>query len=793
MKKSLFLLFFLIVFVFTSCGGSETPSGKCTKDSQCKQGESCNTETGKCEIISFKCTNDLECKSGETCNLSSGVCETVSVKCTKDSECKEGEVCNTETGECEIISFECTKDSECETGEICNTDTGECEDSLKCRSNNDCDPGEICNLTTQVCEEVFICSSEQSCYDHDSIWDPESNPVRCVNGECKAKACKSDSNCNSGKFCNVASGECEDPVPCENVEKVKIVTSDVILKEGVTKELKALVLDNNGSLINVNTPLIWTSENTNVVAIDNNGVVTGGTTSGSSDITVSVCDKTSDALNIQNFSTVENGKLRIIVRNIDGNKVVGATVKAKDENIITNNEGVALFDNTEAKNNIMVTMNGFQPVSFLNVAEKDIIVYLDKVIPNDKSGGFKGQFDFDHETIVNNGSVMIGFAGASIPGSVLDLDFTLLLGEPVTKHINLMDSDTDMLLPSGLVLFLGDDVVSDSYTATALEGDRALWGWGGRCSMVQFMGILQDTLDEGVENIDMSKLLSRFMPVTENFNHSIKASQNITLCSKVADINDINGNQDTAELVSDFNSSCFPTVNMTLNQPLSQMSTFKFPELPVIEGERAESEILIISAIVKGKGMLPLGFGAGTDKKNNNDIADGKIDDINMVYAPQHDGILNNDSMVVSIAIPKAKSDTETEYNLTGLVKLYKNGVIEDNIDMSGDTYLKLAEDVTFENNVINFTAIQGATFYRLNILDNNGNNWLVYSSDTSVQITDKPIGDIVKIIVQAVTLIKDNSEINYNELLKFNNSNLDDLVRLISKFSVYRFNLPEK
>jgi len=697
----------------------------------------------------------------------------------------------------------CTSNSECESNETCNTDTGKCEENFGCTNNRQCDAGEICNLSTSTCEKVFICTSAQSCYDHDSTWNADSNPVMCVAGECRADGCKSNQDCTGGKLCNVASGKCEEAASCDNVGEVKIVTPSIVLTEGSTKELKAIVLNSNGAPININGSFTWASTNTDIVAVDNNGVVTGGTASGSSDITVSICDKTSDALNIQNFATVEAGKLRVIVRDVDGNKVTGATVKAKDETLSTDGEGVALFDNTEAKNNITVTKAGFQSLTFLDVEGNDIIAYLIKAVDDTKSGGFKGMFDFDHPTIKKNGLTRLGFAGASLPGNILDLDFGLLLGEPIMRHIDTAGIQADIALPSGLVLLLGDDdIVSDSYAATALEGDRTLWGWGGRGSLSQVLGIVQEAMDAGVENLDMGKLLSQLMPIAEKFNHSIKASQNITLCPKVADVNDINGDQDTTDLIPDFDSSCFPTINMTLNQPLSQMSTFKFPVLPTIEGERAEVEILLVSTIVEGKGMVPLGLGAGVDKKDNNDTADGKIDDTHIVYAPQHDGIANNDSMVVSMTMiinkdamnPQGETKTEDMMvKLTGLVKFYKNGVIEDDIDMSNDTYLKLAEDAKLENNVVTFTAIDGATLYRLSVVDADGNVWVVYSPNTSISIADKPIGSIATIIVQAVTLSKDNVALSYSDLLKFNSSNLDDLVRLIKKFSAYQIDLSAK
>jgi hypothetical protein len=200
--------------------------------------------------------------------------------------------------------------------------------------------------------------------------------------------------------------------------------------------------------------------------------------------------------------------------------------------------------------------------------------------------------------------------------------------------------------------------------------------------------------------------------------------------------------------------------------------------------------------------MVPLGMGAGTDKVDNNDVADGKVNDVNLVYAPQHDGIANNDSIVVFITTPinadALNPESNTELNslsvaLSGIVKLYKNGVIEDNIDLSNDSYLALAEDATLTNNTISFSPISGANLYRVSVTGVNGNNWLVYSPSTTISIEDSPIGNVEHIIVQAISLTKDSTPLSYNDLVKFNSSNLDDLVRLISKFSAYQVNLTAK
>jgi len=669
-------------------------------------------------------------------------------------------------------------------------------DNPECTNNAQCDPGYICE--NQKCEAVFFCTDAQSCYDHDSNWNAETNPAVCVSGECREKGCKSNSDCVNSEVCN--SGKCEVAQDCSMVDSVQIVTPSPILTQDSTKELKAIALNRNGVPVNTGNTPEWASSETSTVAVDANGVVTGGTTSGSSDITATICTKVSPALSVQNFATVDAGKLRVIVRNIDGDKIEGATVKIGGSTEQTNSDGFVIVDNAEAKNNITVTMAGYQAVSFLEVADKDLIVYLNAEVNKTKAGGYKGLFDFDHSTIKNNGEVRLGIAGVSLPGNILDLDFGLLLGEPIMRHIDTAGIELDMALPSGLVLIIGDnDVVSGDYKATGLDGDRTLWGWGGRASMVEVIAIVQDAMTEGMDNLDMGKLLSQLMPIAEKFNHAVKPSQNITLCDKIPDANDINGDGDTTDLIADFSSSCFPTVNLELNQPLSLSSLVKFPALPTIEGKKTEATILLASTNVEGKGMVPLGMGAGTDKKENTDTADGKIDDASFVYAPQHSGLSDNDSTVTLITMPIDKdamdpdSEKELQVKMTGIVKFYKGGVIEDTINLSSETYLALAENAELKDNTVTFSAISGASLYRLSVVDTEGKVWVVYSPNTSISISDKPIGNIVTIVVQAVRLTKESTEISYSELLTFNSSNLDDLTKLISKFSAFQIDLAAK
>jgi len=227
---------------------------------------------------------------------------------------------------------------------------------------------------------------------------------------------------------------------------------------------------------------------------------------------------------------------------------------------------------------------------------------------------------------------------------------------------------------------------------------------------------------------------------------------------------------------------------MTLNQPLSLFTEVKFPSLPVINGVQTETAITIISTTVEGQGMIPLGLSAKTDKNNKDELADGKLDDISLPYAPQHSGLSNNDSMFILVAMPLSSDNFVGDRNadLTGIVKHYKNGVVEDSIDLSNETYLKLPEDAKVVDNILSFTAIEGANLYIAYIRDKAGEQWVVYSTKNSISLANKPQGflNISSVIVQAISLKDNNAEFTLNDLLKFNSSNIDSLNRLTSKFS---------
>ncbi len=96
----------------------------CVATNNASTADGCHDITGQ---VLFK-----EFYSETSANTDWGFCSepatTEEPKCTANTDCKNGEICNTETGKCE--QPECTAETantDCKNDEICNTETGKCE------------------------------------------------------------------------------------------------------------------------------------------------------------------------------------------------------------------------------------------------------------------------------------------------------------------------------------------------------------------------------------------------------------------------------------------------------------------------------------------------------------------------------------------------------------------------------------------------------------------------------------------------------------------------------------------
>jgi hypothetical protein len=156
--------------VLLGCGQSQdlgvpakAVASSCTRDSDCKSGEACNTTSGSCaaKTTAKACTSDADCKSlsTPTCNMTTGQCEAESpTGCTADADCGSPDkpLCNPTTSQCETLSTSILEDCaatepKCETDYVCVAGPNKCAPDCRVAATP-CPPdmGE-CNQSTGEC------------------------------------------------------------------------------------------------------------------------------------------------------------------------------------------------------------------------------------------------------------------------------------------------------------------------------------------------------------------------------------------------------------------------------------------------------------------------------------------------------------------------------------------------------------------------------------------------------------------------------------------------------------------
>lgn len=695
--------------------------------------------------------------------------------------------CNTPT-----YKSTCKIDRDCDLGQTCNISTNTCLQNRKeCKGNEDCPPGKSCDLNTNKCVIPTSCTTSESCYNlFPNEWNKDTQPAKCNSAKvCVLDACVNNIDCVAGKVCQ--GGACVTPISCDLVGSIKITTPAIVLKEGKEDFLKAQVFNKNGLAVVVEDDKItWETSDAEIVSVDSNGKIKGGVKSGIAQIKAhhNDCSQVSTPIEIENFANLEENKLRVILRDLyTGKPVSDAQIIINEQApLVTDTKGWIEVENTLEKNDILVKSDNYQYLSILDTSSKDVILYLTPFVPQDKAGGYQGKFNFDN--VKNLGDLKIGIAGASLPSSLLDISFDFLLSESYMKDIEAGGISGTYAVPSNIVMVLGDDTIQENYRVTTPKGNIAFWGLGSKMSMSDFLGIIQSVM--GTEGLNMGDLIRELAPYFKTFYHALKTENKTSLCTKIVDTTDSNGNGLTDDLIPAYNnSSCFPEFNLKLEKKLSLASTIKNPKLIKLDNEFTDTAIAILGYNVDGNGFIPAGLTIGADKKEKDDIPDQVVDDTVLNYSPQYNGMEGSTASLVLLAMKlendkeetKADSPPPKKIRLSGLLRNYENGV-PSIMDLSQVNFLKTTDDASFNSPNISFTAISDANIYRLKIKSVTGKILILYSSKTNIKIPVIPdFGEIKFILIQAVKASK-----SINEIVLFNDTNLNKFTNFVTAFSVF-------
>jgi len=467
----IFVFFFLIV----SCSeNSITKPWFCKEDSDCFADEKCDN-LGHCS-----CVLDVHCNMlpGFTCRF--GSCHQ---SCQLDGECaqRKGYICR--EGLCRRG---CSSDAECrrirgDVHAICRKFRCELGKDAHCYEHAECVQGLVCGLNN-ICRKP------------DCIEDTDCKSGKlCDGGFCVGQACREQNICLPNEDCRSVVGRglfCDGIPGGTEVKEVRIVRAPKVLKQGHVMRVEAIAL-NSKHLILKNQSFTWTSSDKMIVKAGK-VEVTGGHKAGRIQLIASVGKVRSKPVSIQNFLSLEKGKIRLILLDQLGKAVGGAKIQfkfaTKSKEAHSGADG-ALTVEGEPPFDLHIMHPQYTYLSIFRVEKRDLLVQLTFRIP--QQGTVKGKFSYsDAMRRMNVLSVKewsgrgsrFGVAGLSLPEDPLLFHFDLLLGQFVKGKV----MNNDLQFPGAIY---GDTPFGKklSYQVHGLVGRRILWGFAHKITASEIL------------------------------------------------------------------------------------------------------------------------------------------------------------------------------------------------------------------------------------------------------------------------------------------------------------------
>ncbi len=727
MKGKLYgILLTMVVFgfLFVACGGDSEGDNK-TNDTAGGDVTLTDTNGGGCKKENESCNND--CCEGLTCIEGKCVsCLKSGESCLEDNECCQSpnaQWCNFDgvCAKCEKIGGTCSVDDDC-----CPAAKG--EKPIICKSDKKCGS---------------ICQSDKDCESENKVCD-------LVAGECVTPACSSDEEC-APKKC--IAGKCGDftetPDKCAITSRVSTIYKD--------QKIQLHAIAYKGTTIIPWQTFTWTSSVPASVAVDNNGVITGGDSAGVSKISAKVgnidCENT---LSVKNILPTDSGNVRVVVLDQKtGKPVSDATVVIGDKSpVVTDATGLAEVVSSPA--DVHVFHADYAYVSVVGANKNDYVIYLPPKTDINKAGGFRGKFDFSQ---LKYHSIELGIAGCSVAGDLLNFDLNTIVGEMLAESIVLTEPtsvDECVELPSGLVLTAKkygiDDLIKKNYRVVCEEGYRSAWGLGGGLSdseITALINLLSPIISSG-DDLNIGQILASILPLFNKFSHgsasALKVEPIPTITTPMGEGKCKSKPISDKPKIADFDK--FPQVNMTLTMKLLLKTVFNMPELPKIRGRFFGGLIGLGAIYIPDMGVVPMGLTAGTDTDDPKVPGDGKINkptnnpdnlsdgQLMLRIAPAYNGFETNKYVYAFLAIDFNNFGGGTENAITAIIKMADK--VEKTYNLSSEKFLGFPEggDGSYfdrTNMAIKIQSVDGASFYRYAIETDNGNGWFIYISPDKV------------------------------------------------------------
>lgn len=690
-----------------------------------KENESCDEQNKCCDqytCIDGKCVSCL--KEGEDCFEDNECCQSPNPQwCNDNGKCAR----------CELEGGSCENDLDC-----CPVPKG--QKPLICKSDKKCGP---------------MCQSDKDCEAENKVCD-------LVSGECVSPACSSDEEC-APKKC--VAGKCDDF--SETPDKCAITSKVSTIYKGQKIQLYAIAYKGN-TIIPWQT-FTWNSSAPASVAVDANGVITGGDTEGVAKISAKVGDiDCENTLSVKNLLPTDSNNVRVVVLDQKtGKPVADAAVVIGDKSpAITDATGKVEVVSPPA--DVHIFHADYAYVSVIGANKSDYVIYLPPKADINKAGGFKGKFDFSQ---LKYHSIELGIAGCSVAGDLLNFDLNTIVGEMLAESIVLTEPtpvDECIELPSGLVVTAKkygiEDLIPKNYRVACEGGYRSAWGLGGGLSdseITALISLLSPIISSGDE-LNIGQLLASILPLFNKFSHGSASALKVDLIPTI-DTPYGEGKCKDKKIsdkpkIPDFDK--FPTINMTLTMKLLLKTVFDMPTLPKIRNAYFGGVIGLGAIYIPEMGVVPMGLTAGTDTDDPKVPGDGKINvptknpdnltegQLMLRMAPAYNGFETNSYVFAFLAIDFNNFGGGTENAITAIIKMTNK--VEKSYNLTSSQFLGFPEggDGSYfdrTNKKIKTQPVNGATFYRYALETDNGNGWFIYlaadKAGSEFTIPDIPSG----------------------------------------------------
>ncbi len=734
--------------------------------------------------------------------------------------------CNPIEEECE-----CIESTDCIDDELffCNQTTFTCQPS--CRSKADCSAEARGEYALSFCEGNLGCV--------------------CDEGTCMASLCSADADCGQGNACR--NGTCVAVPAASAATSCRITPDYAFIKEGEKAKFWVSFWAGNEPLV-LSQGIEWSAATDRVAAPTANGAsaeftgLTAGDANDAVKVTAGGAECFAQVRTLTASVTATDVRVSVI-NELTGRPVQGATVLLSNPtngNEITSgttaaNGSVSLDFSGAANVTVSAFHNDYTYVTLANVptgGSRDFVIATRRN-QVDQYGGYKGTFQNRPQTP----NVHAAIAGMSIPGAVTDLSVTQLLGHSVPTDVVIGSAinQEDVPLPAGVYLMFSDSApIKDQVSAQGVAGvcydangqpreadilagtcgTRTAWGLAGDVPIGE---LPIDAVAGGLDNLDFGKILARVVPIFRRFSSSVVRDVQF-------DLQDVTNPNDP-----DFSDvSHFTEANHQFGQmPLGFSFAVKIPDLPQFRNSYADGVLVLGGADVKGRGVVPLGLGAGV---NTTEPKDARVDaasplpagHVLMRMAPTHHGLEGSQYGITALAVSlQSLNDASAGLAVSALYhRLAENRLV---FDPTGETPVDLGTPFMAypENARYNFTdsanqglaartfrfttggGVSGADVIRVQFSDIADRRWQVLSTAADaaagIRIPEPPggyedrtfeqgnaSGERSPLMVQALQLRDGTTEVSLQTLAQANGTNMDRIGDFLTAFSAIDYGRPE-